>query len=122
MAVGARVKKKDEVQPTRYYSKKQEDAVAKNLNGKRTPNSGATPFVKGDVLLDDWLLECKTCTKKQNSFSIKKDWILKNREEQMFMNKDNSAVVFNFGPDEENFYIIDERTFKMLIQSCITED
>lgn len=50
MAVGARVKKKDEIQPTRYYSKKQEDAVAKNLNGKRTPNSGATPFVKGDYI------------------------------------------------------------------------
>lgn len=115
MAVGARVKQTNEIKPTRHYSKKQEDAVAKSLNGKCTPNSGATAFSKGDVLLDDWLLECKTCVKSQKSFSIKKDWITKNREEQMFMNKDNSAVVFNFGPDEENFYIIDEKTFKMLI-------
>lgn len=30
--------------PTRYYSKRQEKKVAKVVEGKRQPNSGATPF------------------------------------------------------------------------------
>lgn len=30
--------------PTRYYSKQQEKKVAKAVEGKRQPNSGATPF------------------------------------------------------------------------------
>ena len=34
--------------PTRYYSKKQEDAVAKKFGGSRVKNSGATKFAKGD--------------------------------------------------------------------------
>ena len=32
----------------------------------------------------------------------------------MFMNKPYSAIVFNFGPDEENHYIIDEYLFQFL--------
>lgn len=32
------------MKPTRYYSKQQENKVAKRLNGKRTANSGATAF------------------------------------------------------------------------------
>lgn len=30
--------------PTRYYSKRQEQRVAKAVGGKRQPNSGAIPF------------------------------------------------------------------------------
>ena len=41
-----------EKKPTRYYSKKQEDQVAKSLGGKTTKNSGATLFQKGDLTLD----------------------------------------------------------------------
>ena len=35
--------------PTRYFSKKQETKVAKDLNMRCTLNSGATSFDKGDV-------------------------------------------------------------------------
>ena len=42
---------------TRYYSKKQENKVAKKLKGKRTANSGATPFQKGDVVTNNFLIE-----------------------------------------------------------------
>lgn len=31
--------------PTRYYSKKQENKVAKSLGGRRQANSGATAFM-----------------------------------------------------------------------------
>ena len=100
--------------PTRFFSKAQENTVAKAVGGKRTANSGATPFSKGDVRTDKFLIECKTCVTEKKSFAIKKEWIDKNKEEAFAMNKPYSAIVFNFGPDTENHYIINERLFKRL--------
>ena len=67
--------------PTRFYSARQEKAVAKAVGGKKVANSGATAFYKGDVMTDKVLFECKTCTKEQKTFTIKREWIDKNREE-----------------------------------------
>ena len=64
--------------PTRAYSKKQENYVAKKFGGDRVKNSGATPFQKGDVNLEDMLIECKTKTSPSESISIKKEWLEKN--------------------------------------------
>lgn len=100
--------------PTRFYSKQQEKRVAKALHGKVTANSGATAFSKGDVTTDMFLLECKTCTEPRKSFTVKKEWFDKNREEAFAMHKDYSAVVFDFG-DGENHYVIDENLFRQLI-------
>lgn len=102
--------------PTRYYSKLQENRVAKDLGGKRTANSGATAFNKGDVTLDDWLIEAKTCISEKKSFTIKKDWLTKNKEEAFAMNKQNSALVFDFG-DGEDYYVVDAKTFKKLLRA-----
>lgn len=99
--------------PTRFYSNRQEKAVAKAVSGRQTANSGATPFVKGDVIAGDWLLECKVKTEPSLSMSVKKDWIDKNREEAFQMGKHHSAVVIDFG-DGENHYIISERDFLQL--------
>jgi hypothetical protein len=33
----------------------------------------------------------------------------------VFMGKKHQAIVFNFGPDEENHYIIDEYLFQFLL-------
>ena len=72
---------------------------------------------KGDILTNDgWLIECKTKTSVSNSISIKKEWFLKNDSEKVFMGKKYSALAFNFGPDEENYYIIDEFLFQTLKQ------
>jgi hypothetical protein len=106
----------EKAKPTRYYSKKQEDAVAKNLGGKRNLNSGATMFQKGDVVTDQFLLECKTKIKDSDSIVIKKDWIQKNKEEAAFMGKHHQAVVFNFGPNQSNYYIIEEYLFQTLLE------
>ena len=106
--------------PTRHFSKKQEDAVAKAIGGKRTPNSGASTWVKSDVLSEKFALECKTKTTHSDSISIKKEWFEKQKQEAMFMNKPYSAVVFNFGPDEENHYIIDEYLFLELLNHLNT--
>lgn len=119
MAFGVRKREKelDKPIPTRAYSKNQEIAVASSLGGKRTPNSGATAWIKGDVVTHKFLLECKTKATHCNSITVKKEWITKNIEEASFMGRPYQAVVFNFGPDEENYYIIDEALMKTLMQA-----
>ena len=126
MPVGHATRKREgEQKPTRYYSTKQETHVAKTLGANVTKNSGATMFDKGDITLGDgagsFLIECKTKTSNSNSISIQKEWIRKNREEACFMGKENTAIVFSFGPDEENFYIIDEFLFKKLVELLESE-
>ena len=44
-----------------------------------------------------------------------KEWFSKQKQEAAFMGKPYSAVVFNFGPGEENHYIIDEYLFLELL-------
>lgn len=85
------------------------------LGGKQTSNSGATKFSKGDVRTKEWLLECKTCTEPRKSFTLKREWFDKNKEEAFAMHKDYSAVVFDFG-DGEQFYVIEEYMFKRLLE------
>jgi hypothetical protein len=111
MAIGhkERIKEGQKPTPTRTFSKKQEDDIAKTLGGRRTPNSGATPWVKGDVLTEKFLLEAKTKTKSSDSISIKKEWFDKNTQEAVFLGKPYSALVFNFGPGEENHYYYSRR-------------
>lgn len=113
----ARRQRTDKIKPTRYYSKKQEKYVADKFNGERTLNSGATPYQKGDIKLEDMLIEAKTKTTASESISIKKEWLEKNNKEALFMGKKYSALVFNFGPNEKNYYILDELTFEELINS-----
>lgn len=100
--------------PTRFYSSRQEKRVAKAVNGKQVANSGAPVFVAGDVRTDDWLLECKTHTELREQFTIKREWIDKNKEEAFQMGKHHSAVVIDFG-DGEQHYLISERDFIELL-------
>lgn len=117
MAIGVkqRIKEGESPKPTRYYSKIQEEAVAKAVGGRQTANSGATDFGgKSDVLSKQFAIECKTKTTVSESIAIKKAWFEKQKQEAVFMGKPYSAIVFNFGPDEENHYIIDEYLFQFL--------
>lgn len=104
------------MKPTRFYSDKQEKQIVKKIGGKQTSNSGATSFHKGDVNTKFFLIEAKTVTKSKDSFSIKKAWLVKNKEEAFAMNKPYNALAFNFGPNEENYYIINEKLFKELVK------
>jgi hypothetical protein len=125
LGTAKRNKEGQKATPTRVYSKKQETAVAKSVGGKVQKNSGATLFDKGDVIVsgkNGFLLECKTKTTPSESISIKKEWFEKNKQEAMFMGKPYSAVVFNFGPGEENHYIIDEYLFLELLNHLNTLD
>lgn len=112
----------DKIQPTRTYSKAQEKRVAEKFEGERTLNSGATPFQKGDVVMDRVLMECKTKTTPSESMSIKKEWLEKNEKEALFMGKEYSVLAFNFGPNERNYYIIDEYLFELLVNKLHNKD
>lgn len=101
--------------PTRWYSNKQEKHVAKAVGGKQVSNSGATAFNKGDVTTEQFLIECKTVTNPVKSFSIKREWLDKNEEERFAMNKDYSALAFDYG-DGVQYYIISESLFSELVR------
>ena len=85
-----------ENKPTRHYSSIQEQKIANYLNGKLTINSGAS-YKKGDILLEDTIIECKTRTKQSVSHNIKKEWILNLVKECIEMGKNHWAIVFDFG-------------------------
>lgn len=109
---------------TRYYSSIQENNVAKALGGHTNTNSGAGNFRKGDVVVPQasMLVECKTCTTDKNSFSVKKEWISKNKDEAFDTRLDNSCIAFNFGPtDKTSYYIIDEKLMIYLLEKLEEE-
>lgn len=100
--------------PTRFYSSQQEKVVANVVGGRKQANSGAGTWQKGDVVSDVFLIECKTHTDVKKSTAIKLEWLEKIREESLGMRKDAYALAFDFGPNTERYYIIDERMFRKL--------
>lgn len=108
---------------TRYFSSNQEAKIAKLLGGNKTPNSGAGLFAKGDIRVESasLLCECKTCVKEKDSFSIKKEWLEKNKQEAKLTHFRNSILAFNFGPDTDNYFIIDENLMTYLISKLKEE-
>ncbi len=103
------------MQTTRDVSARQERCIAKAVGGKRTPNSGATKFDKGDIVVGEWLLEAKTCMQPKKSFSIKKEWLTKLKEEQFATSKTYSSLCFDFGDNKDRYYILDENTFRYIL-------
>ena len=102
---------------TRKYSSMQEKQIAKNLGGRVQPNSGAANFVAGDIKLDFMLIDAKTVTAPKQSVSIRKEWFDKIRNEAFAMNKEMSCIAFNYGPNQPNFYAVNENDFKNLLQA-----
>lgn len=113
--------------PTRYYSSKQEEHVARLLGGKTQPNSGATPFFKGDVIAKGFVVECKTSTSVKESFSIKREWLEGVDKERMEMRQPFCALAFQFCPQDmgepfnRNWYVVDEYTFQLMLESLVKE-
>lgn len=52
--------------PTKFYSSRQENMIAKYLGWSVVSGSGARSFNPGDVRSDDFLGECKTFTKESD--------------------------------------------------------
>lgn len=97
---------------TRDYSNKQERYIARITGGKIQPNSGGTKFGGGDVHTEKFFIEAKTPTKEQTSFTIKKDWIIKMREQAFEQGKEEAVLAFRFSPDDKtDMYVLNERQF-----------
>lgn len=107
---------------TRYFSTRHEESICKALGGKRTPNSGAGNFKKGDLVVNDadMLVEAKCCMSSKTSFSVKREWIEKNKKEAFLTRHSNNCLCFNFEPDGENYYVIDEKLMKYLVK-CLSK-
>lgn len=61
-------------------------------------------------------MEAKTCMQPKKSFSIKREWLDKLKEEQYATGKDYRALCFDFGDNKDRFYVISEDTFKQFIE------
>ena len=97
---------------TRDYSDKQEKHIAKVTGGKAQSNSGGTKFGGGDVHTNKFLIEAKTPTKEQTSFTIKKEWIIKMREQAYEQGKEESVLAFRFDPNiDTDLYVLSQRQF-----------
>ena len=72
-------------------------------------------FKKSDVVVKDFLVECKTAMAEKSQFTIKKDWLEKLKLEALANHKSMYALAFNFGGEEKhNYFVINEQQFKLL--------
>ena len=100
----------------RDYSSCQEAEIAQLLGGRVQSNSGGTRFGGGDVHTAHFFIEAKTPTKEQSSFSVKKEWIEKMREQSFEQGKLYSALAFRFDPEGEDYFVINSRLMRELVK------
>ena len=98
------------------YSASQENDIARLLGGRVQSNSGGTRFGGGDVQTAQFFIEAKTPTKHQTSFSVKKEWIEKMREQAFEQGKYHSALAFRFAPDGEDYFVISSKLMLELVK------
>ena len=105
--------------PTRYYSDIHEKSVAKNLGGNVVTSSGSGLFYAGDVEIKDssLFIECKTSVTEKQSFSIKKDWLVKAKIQSKEHRLDSYALSFRFNSNDDNYYVINESLMKVLVEA-----
>ena len=107
---------------TRDFSDIQEKQVAKALGGVKVSNSGATPFTKGDVIADKFVIECKTKMSECQTFSVSKQWIDTIERERIEMGKRACALAISFDAGKSSYYVIDERLMKRLVELINSEE
>lgn len=103
-------------EPTKFFSGRQERTAAKAIRGQVQPASGATFFAPGDIKTSEFLIECKTKMKDSSVISIRKEWLEKTEKEALFIGKPHTALIFNFGPESKNYYIVSEEVFKHFVK------
>lgn len=104
---------------TRECSSVQENRIANKLEGFANSSSGSGRFNKSDVNIPsaNMIIECKTCMSPKSSFSIKKDWLDKLKQEAFSMDRENFALAFNFNyEDKDDYFIINDRLMKYLVK------
>ena len=101
-------------QSTRYQSNIQERRISSHFaDGKQVIGSGSTPFLKGDVITEDFFIECKTKVKPSSQITVKKEWLEKAREQAYQMRKPDYILALSFG-DTKDYYMITPQLFHEL--------
>lgn len=103
-------------QSTRYHSNIQEKRIAKAMGGKQVIGSGATPFLKGDVMADTLFIEAKTKTKPSSQITVKKEWVEKAKAQSLAMRKEDYSIAVSFG-DGKDYYLIEDNLMEDLYKS-----
>jgi hypothetical protein len=105
--------------PFKDTARRQERAVAKEVGGKRVPLSGGGS-IKGDVIADDVLIECKTGhtvdANGEKQILIKKDWLLKMKKEAELEGKSIVFLVFRFKGDKTQYVVADSVDYLKLVR------
>ncbi len=95
-----------------------EKKLAKRMGGRLTPASGAMEGAKGDMVVDDFLIEAKAT--QNRSMSLDSDWLYKIYQEALELGKYPAlAVTFtnNEGQSEkrERWVMVPEHVFKQIL-------
>lgn len=101
---------------TRAKSSQQEKRIAKAMGGKQVIGSGSTPFLKGDVIVDQLFIEAKTKTELSQQITVKKAWLEKAKEQALSTRKRDYAVAISFG-DPKEYYLIEDTLMEELFKS-----
>ena len=100
---------------TRAKSSQQEKRIAKAMGGKQVIGSGSTPFLKGDVVVDQLFIEAKTKMVPSQQITVKKAWIDKAKEQALATRKRDYAIAISFG-DPKEYYIIEDTLMEELFK------
>lgn len=94
---------------------RQEERVAHCFGGRRVYQSGGGKFDCGDVLTEDFLIECKTSLTPKPSYSVKKSILEKAKKEAQQMHRPYYCLAFTFG-DEEDYFVLDKKSLRYLLE------
>lgn len=101
---------------TRAKSSQQEKRIAKAMGGRQVIGSGSTPFLKGDVIVDQLFIEAKTKMEPSQQITVKKAWLEKAKEQALSTRKRDYAVAISFG-DPKEYYLIEDTLMEELFKS-----
>lgn len=104
------------IRTTREKSFEQEKRIANALGGKMVIGSGSTPFLKGDVIVNNMLIEAKTRMEPSKTIKVFKEWLETAKEQSIATKKRDYAVAISFG-DKKDYFIIEDTYMLDLYQS-----
>lgn len=96
--------------PSYYKPTKRKPVLSKKVyDAKRQVNSGAVWHSKGDIITEDYLMECKergtVNARGEKTISIPKEWLVKQEKEAMQENRPYWLLPFHYKGDD-TIYVI----------------
>ena len=96
---------------TKKQSIKQEKRLAKDLQAKRMPQSGAQATSPSDMILGKYVIESKAT--KGKSISLKKEWLDQVKQSPINYGK-IPTLILDFTKTGDRYVVMDEKDFKKL--------